>query len=152
MHYTGFPSALHSLCLPTFSHLHSRFSTLGTFLTLCTHLRLKSIGRKKKTKNYKVLFQFFQSWTKGVCLMQSPRFLSLQGPLRSQSKTYIFSQPLLWYVLRYTSWNPQRGIWQSRTWIPLNTSPWEGMQPRAAPSLTTTECGVQAEWIWKSQL
>ena len=51
-----------------------------------------------------------------------------------------------------TTWNPQRGIWQSGMWIPLNTSSCEGMWPRAAPSITMAESGVRAKGIWKSQL
>lgn len=45
MHYTGFPSALRSPCLPTFSHLHLGLATLGTLPTSCMHRRLKSIEK-----------------------------------------------------------------------------------------------------------
>lgn len=88
MHYTGFPSALHSPCLPTFSHLHLGLATLGTLPTSCMHRRLKSIE-----KNCTAPFQSLQSWAKGIYFRQSHGFSSLQGPCRTQSKAYLFSQP-----------------------------------------------------------
>lgn len=45
MHYTGFPSALHPPCFPTFSYLHLGLATLDTLPTLCTHWRLKSVEK-----------------------------------------------------------------------------------------------------------
>lgn len=46
MHYTSFPSALHSPCLPTFSHLHLRPATLSTFPTSCTQWRYEICWKK----------------------------------------------------------------------------------------------------------
>lgn len=142
VHYTGFPSALQSPWFLTFSHLHLRFAILSTFPTSCTHWRLKK-------KICRALFQSFQNRKKDICHMQRHGFPSLQGPGRTQSKTYSAS---LCCGMHNTTWNPQRGIWQSGMWIPLNTSSCKGMWPRAAPSITVTVSGIRTKGIWKSQL
>lgn len=54
-----------------------------------------------------------------------------------QNKAYLFSKP--YCGMHNTTWNYQRGIWQSGIWIPLTTSSCEGMWPRAAPAITMTE-------------
>lgn len=134
VHYTGFPSALHPPCLPTFSHLHLGLATLGTLPTLCTHWKLKSIE-----KNCRAPFQSFQSWAKGSTLDKIMGFLACMD----QSKACLFIKPCC--GMHNTTWNSQRGIWQSGIWIPLNTSSCEGKWPRAAPAITTMESGVQRE-------
>lgn len=104
MHYIGFPSALLSPCLRTFSHWHLRLATWSTFPTLCTHWRFRPIE-----KNCRAPFHSFSSWTKSTCLWQSCGFPSFQGPCRTQIKTYIFSQPLLWY-LQHNLKSPERNL------------------------------------------
>lgn len=134
MHYTGFPSALHPPCLPTFSHLHLGLTTLGTLPILCTHWRLKSIE-----KNCRVPFQSLQSEQRAFTLGKTMGFPACTD----HSKTYLFSKPCC--GVHNTTWNSQRGIWQSGIWILLNTSSCEGKWPRAAPAITMTESGVQRE-------
>lgn len=146
MHYTGFPSALHSPCLPTFSHLHFRLVTLGTFPTLCTHRRLKSIGEKIAEHRFNP-FRAEQRAFTSCKAVDFPACRDLAEP--RANPTYSAS---LWCGMCNTTWNPQRGIWQSGMWIPLNTSSCEGMWPRAAPFIAMTESGVRAKGIWKSRL
>lgn len=147
MHYTGFPSALRSPCLPTFSHLHWRLATLGTFPTLCTHWRKKSIEKKNIAEHH---FNPFRAEQRAFTLCKAVGFPACRDLAEPRAKpTYSAS---LCCGMRNTTWNPQRGIWQSGMWIPLNTSSCEGMWPRAAPSITMTESGAQAKGIQKSRL
>lgn len=127
MHYTGFPSALHSPCLPTFSHLHLGLATLGTYISHFLHA-LKTENLLKKIAEHH--FNPFRVEKRAFTLGKTMGFPACTD----QSKAYLFSKPCC--GMHNTTWNSQRGIWHSGIWILLNTSSCEGKWPRAAPAIT----------------
>ena len=101
-------------------------------------------------KNCRALFQYLQRWKRTVPLCKAMGFPACRDLEEPRVKpTYSAS---LCCGMHNTTWNAQRGIWQSGMWILLNISSCAGMWPRAAPSNTMTESGIRANGIRKSQL
>lgn len=82
MHYTGFPSALHSPCFPTFSHLHFRLVTLGTF-PLYARTEDWNLSEKKLQSTVSILSEL----NKGHSLHAKLWVSQLAGTLRNPEQT-----------------------------------------------------------------